>query len=826
MFIILIFSTLLRFGVSFGKVPIREFLAVSGGEASLPCNIAIPKDPELISLILWFREGSKSPIYTLDFRKGHPEQAKHFPAKALKDRSYFDTSEYPPTLKIKPTHVDDEGIYKCRIEYKRSRIDTRIVKLNIIVPPQTVVIMDDRGQKLKNLAGPYDEGSRLSLHCEAEEGNPAPVVTWWKNGHMLDETYFRTAKGFVRNELVIKEIRRSDFMLELVCQASNTNLTDPLSTSVYVDLNLRPLYVHITTTPKPLKARTDLRLDCETSGSRPAAKLSWWIDNKIIQNNRQSFFVNRNITYSSFHLTINSEDNGKTVLCKAENPALPHSVIHDAWTLNVLFPPQVTLQVGANIKYSTIKEGNDVYLECVTKSNPGIRELTWFFNGVPFYGNASTGILISNQSLVLQKVRKDNRGRYKCSAANTEGKGESSELSLEVRYAPTCKGIGKSLYGVTRGESVNITCELDADPDDVIFRWSLNNSVENVELMNFTSKKIRSILTVTPKALLDFGVIMCWGTNAVGEQKEPCVSRIIQAGPPDPLRNCVIANRTQNWILVECEPGYNGGLPQKFHLDVYNSAVDHLHFNLTNDEYPTFSVTKLSPNTPFVLVASASNEKGRSNSVALLGSTLSVRDEEQEAAFMSRFTLLVAVTIAALSTLLAIGVVALALVQIRRRRLRKDEFSIEEETEKVQKATKKKVVEDVTEFSVACPDVVPPNNVCDSESVESATIQEGQSPESIKCSRNYRNCVVALKRSWSLKKKYREKDEIEVSLAELNYTDDLPRIPLSPTTIITPSPWYEEEHNLSNPNTLLRLKHQDDRVVSINTEDNISASLY
>lgn len=103
-------------------------------------------------------------------------------------------------------------------------------------------------------------------------------------------------------------------------------------------------------------------------------------------------------------------------------------------------------------------------------------------------------------------------------------------LNLFHLDAPTCKGIGKSLYGVARGESVNITCELDADPNDVIFHWALNNSVENVELMNFTSKKARSLLTVTPKALLDFGVVMCWGTNAVGEQKEPCVSRIIQAG--------------------------------------------------------------------------------------------------------------------------------------------------------------------------------------------------------------------------------------------------------------------------------------------------------
>ncbi|PRD30158.1 UNVERIFIED_CONTAM: hypothetical protein NCL1_27268 [Trichonephila clavipes] len=114
------------------SVPIREFVAVAGGEARLPCNIAIPKEPDIISLILWYREAPKSPIYTLDFRKGLPDDAKHFPGKSLTGRGHFETNEYPPTFKIDPTYVEDEGVYKCRIEYRRSRTVTRPVKLIII----------------------------------------------------------------------------------------------------------------------------------------------------------------------------------------------------------------------------------------------------------------------------------------------------------------------------------------------------------------------------------------------------------------------------------------------------------------------------------------------------------------------------------------------------------------------------------------------------------------------------------------------------------------------------------------------------------------------
>ncbi|PRD30156.1 UNVERIFIED_CONTAM: cadm4 [Trichonephila clavipes] len=207
--------------------------------------------------------------------------------------------------------------------------------------------------------------------------------------------------------------------------------TAVIRTIIY--FSVKPLYVRITTAQKALKVGDDLRLDCETSGSRPPAKIAWWIDNKLVQNEKQSFFTNRNVTYSSIHLSPGMDDNGKIVICKAENPALPHSDMQDTWTLNIHFAPEVSLQLGANIKYSTIKEGNDVYLECVIKANPPVSELTWFFEGVPFYGNSSAGVIISNQSLVLQKVRKEHRGNYKCLAANVEGQGQSLELLLEVR---------------------------------------------------------------------------------------------------------------------------------------------------------------------------------------------------------------------------------------------------------------------------------------------------------------------------------------------------------------------------------------------------------
>ncbi|GBN96216.1 hypothetical protein AVEN_133984-1, partial [Araneus ventricosus] len=115
---------------------------------------------------------------------------------------------------------------------------------------------------------------------------------------------------------------------------------------------------------------------------------------------------------------------------------------------------------------------------------------------------------------------------------------------------------------------------------------------------------------------------------------------------------------------------------------------------------------------------------------------------------MSKLSPLVGILLAVLGTLLMIGVVGLAFVQIRKRRSPKT--SIEEDKSKIDMNIKKSS-EDIVETTVACPDVVPPNNTVyvspDGESI----CEMARDKSSMGTKENYRNCVVALKRSWSFK---------------------------------------------------------------------------
>lgn len=100
--------------------------------------------------------------------------------------------------------------------------------------------------------------------------------------------------------------------------------------------------------------------------------------------------------------------------------------------------PHVSLQLGSTFKKGEIQEGNDVYFECTIHANPWVTEVGWFFEGREIRTNTTAGIVISNQSLVLQKVQRTHRGLYSCMATNAEGTGRSNDVFLRIRCKYQC----------------------------------------------------------------------------------------------------------------------------------------------------------------------------------------------------------------------------------------------------------------------------------------------------------------------------------------------------------------------------------------------------
>lgn len=93
-------------------------------------------------------------------------------------------------------------------------------------------------------------------------------------------------------------------------------------------------------------------------------------------------------------------------------------------------------------------------------------------------------------------------------------------------------------------------------------------------------------------------------------------------GPPEPIQNCSITNQTSATLMLSCDAGDDGGLPQTFHLEVYSMTAEQLIINLTTSDSPVFVAERLSSSSSYILVLYSSNLKGRSTSVALTARTL------------------------------------------------------------------------------------------------------------------------------------------------------------------------------------------------------------
>ncbi|KAH0568300.1 hypothetical protein KQX54_020229 [Cotesia glomerata] len=158
--------------------------------------------------------------------------------------------------------------------------------------------------------------------------------------------------------------------------------------------------------------------------------------------------------------------------------------------------------------------------------------------------NITSGILLTDHSLVLQSITRNSAGDYVCSSANNEGDSTSNVIQLDVMFAPTCKRVvnfdvvssksfGKStpfsfnvpeqLHGALKHEMISLVCEVDANPTLVTFRWTFNSSSEirDISPVKFTTDSIISRLNYTPVTDMDYGTIGCWASNSIGESKSP-----------------------------------------------------------------------------------------------------------------------------------------------------------------------------------------------------------------------------------------------------------------------------------------------------------------
>ncbi|PRD35180.1 UNVERIFIED_CONTAM: hypothetical protein NCL1_12355 [Trichonephila clavipes] len=117
---------------SLSRETVTSVLGITGSKVSLPCNITPPVQDDAVALILWYKDDITKPIYSVDARKTSVDQARHVTGQAVSSRVSLSLEDNPSMLYLEFLTEEDEGEYRCRVDFRRARSRNGIVFLQLV----------------------------------------------------------------------------------------------------------------------------------------------------------------------------------------------------------------------------------------------------------------------------------------------------------------------------------------------------------------------------------------------------------------------------------------------------------------------------------------------------------------------------------------------------------------------------------------------------------------------------------------------------------------------------------------------------------------------
>ena len=123
--------------------------------------------------------------------------------------------------------------------------------------------------------------------------------------------------------------------------------------------------------------------------------------------------------------------------------------------------------------------------------------------------------------------------------------------------APVCSSRFSFTHVVDENEDVSLLCQVTANPENVVFRWTFKTSVK---LRHFpddmaVTNSISSNLTFN---VIENGEVLCTASNEVGTQKAPCVFRIMKAGNTASYSHDFVLGKSKFMDLLTIHQGQFG----------------------------------------------------------------------------------------------------------------------------------------------------------------------------------------------------------------------------------------------------------------------------
>ncbi|XP_068229433.1 hemicentin-2-like [Palaemon carinicauda] len=271
-----------------------------GRTAALPCVATQHPVGDTPNLLLFYKESSSIPFFSYDSRKGHfwREGTTKTRDASYEGRVFLNlTLPGKVHLNLEQVSLQDAGDFTCRVDFVSSPTLISIVKLKVFANPTLGPIVrvgtGPGGTIVSGTeVGPYYEGERVNLSCTVIGGIPPPLVSWWQDTKLLDNsTYVVSTIGPPKtvSDLSVGPLTRELVSQPFTCRSENNPLSSPIDRNVHIRMHMAPQKV-ILPVSATLRAGFEERLECRAEGAFPEANILWYLDGKPLD------FISKGLT--------------------------------------------------------------------------------------------------------------------------------------------------------------------------------------------------------------------------------------------------------------------------------------------------------------------------------------------------------------------------------------------------------------------------------------------------------------------------------------------------------------------------------------------------
>ncbi|XP_029922076.1 cell adhesion molecule 2-like [Myripristis murdjan] len=283
------------------------------------------------------------------------------------------------------------------------------------------------------------EGGTANMTCRVDYNDNTSLQ--WSNP--AQQTLFFGDKKALRDHRI--ELVRASWQ-ELTISISEVTLSDegqytcslftmPVKTTkAFLTVLGVPERPEITGFTKPALEGDMITLTCTSSGSKPAANIRWFRNDKEVQGVKEVNATGKSFTVrSSLQFQVDRRDDGVAYTCSVEHVSLP-SPYMTTEVLEVHYAPHLEITHSLIIP----QEGQYFKLECVSIGNPIPEPVLWSKDGGELPDIER--MIVEGRELTITTLNKTDNGTYRCEASNHLGT-SSAEYILFV--------YGKDLPGPT-----------------------------------------------------------------------------------------------------------------------------------------------------------------------------------------------------------------------------------------------------------------------------------------------------------------------------------------------------------------------------------------